>query len=80
MENIKPKFEVGTKIIYKQKKYNIADYVYYKSTDSWYYWLRGITRKSSLGKPEWIYTLDAKQILINRIDSDNSIKIISETA
>jgi len=80
MEQINPKYEIGTKIIYKQKKYAIADHVYYKSNDTWYYWLRGVIKKSRLGIPEWIYINDAKQILINRIDSDTSIKIISETA
>lgn len=81
-KNLKPKFEIGTKIYFKnnkQRKYKIADHVYYKSIDTWYYWLRGIQKKSINGIPEWIYTVDAKQLTIESIDNKcKEIVIINE--
>ena len=77
--NVKPKFPVGTKLYFrsnKQRKYKIADHVYYKSIDTWYYWLRGIQKKSINGVPEWIYINDAKQLTIESIDNKSAEIII----
>ncbi len=81
MQNIQPKYEVGTRIYFRgnrQQKYKVADYVYYKSTDTWYYWLRGVQKKSILGVPEWVYVNDAKQLMISRVDNDNRVVVIKE--
>lgn len=77
--NVKPKFPVGTKLYFrddKQRKYKIADHVYYKSIDTWYYWLRGIQKKSINGISEWIYINDAKQLTIESIDNKSKEIII----
>lgn len=77
--NIKPKYEVGTKFYFTDDKdciYKIADHVYYKSVNTWYYWLRGIEQKSIRGKTEWVYTHNAKQLTIESIDNKSKNIIV----